>query len=110
MHRGSFQAHGGVLLKGEQVRHRCANKLCWNPAHLLKGTQADNEQDKKDQGRFAYNQGSGRYNASLTEAIVVEIRKRAAAGETHASLAREFNYARPNVTRLVHRKIWKHVA
>lgn len=110
MHRASFQAHGGVLVKGEQIRHRCANKACWNPAHLLKGTQADNEQDKKDQGRFGYNQGEGRYNSRLTDAKVAEIRRRAGEGETHTALAKEFKYARANLTRLVNRQIWKHVA
>ena len=110
MHRASFRAHGGTLLPGEQVRHSCDTPHCWNPEHLLKGTQADNEQDKKDRGRFGYNQGSGRYNAVLNEDKVVEIRRRADAGEKHSVLAAEFGVARPNIGRIQRHEIWKHVA
>lgn len=110
LHRAAYQALVGAIPEGKQVRHLCGCKLCWNPEHLALGTQADNEQDKRDLGRYAYNEGSGRYNAKLTEADVISIRKRAASGESHTALAKELGYARANVTRIVNRVIWKHVA
>ena len=110
LHRASYLAHGGTLESGKQVRHLCANKTCWNPDHLAKGTQADNEQDKRNQGRFAYNQGEGRYNSKLTEDDVQGMRIRANRGETHQSIADRYDYARPNVGKIVNRQIWRHVA
>lgn len=38
-------------VKGEVIRHTCDNPPCCNPAHLLKGTQAQNLQDMRDRGR-----------------------------------------------------------
>jgi hypothetical protein len=32
----------------EVVRHRCNNRLCINPEHLIAGTHADNLQDEHD--------------------------------------------------------------
>lgn len=54
---------------GAVVRHKCANRLCCNPAHLEIGTQADNVKD------MWANRGTPRGNAKLTEAQVEAIRK-----------------------------------
>lgn len=110
LHRAAYQALVEPIPAGMQVRHLCGCKRCWNPEHLALGTQADNEQDKRDLGRYGYNEGSGRYNAKLTEADVQAIRARAASGESHAALACDFGYARANITRIVNRVIWRHVA
>lgn len=110
LHRAAYVVLVGPIPDGMQVRHLCACKKCWNPEHLALGTQADNEQDKRDQGRYAYNQGSGRYNAKLTEDEVSAIRHRAALGESHSVLAKEYGCARPGISRIVSRAIWKHVA
>lgn len=107
LHRASYLVLVGPLKAGEQVRHRCDVSHCWNPEHLLKGRQADNEQDKKDRGRFAYNQGEGRYNSKLTEDGVRAIR---ASGEKHQVLADRHGVARPSIGRIKRREIWAHVA
>jgi hypothetical protein len=55
----------------------------------------------------ARGESSGR--AKITEATVVEIRKRHATGETQSALAREFGLSSRNVGSIVHRESWKHV-
>lgn len=46
-HKKAYEEENGVVPDGLQVRHKCSNKLCVNPAHLIVGTQSDNERDKK---------------------------------------------------------------
>lgn len=54
--------------------------------------------------------GSKNVNAKLTEDDVREIRRRAAAGETHAALALEFGISPGNVSNIIARRAWAHVA
>lgn len=51
-HRLSWMIeHGQVPAKGLVVRHKCHNAPCCNPAHLLIGTQKDNNRDMVEAGR-----------------------------------------------------------
>jgi hypothetical protein len=51
LHRYSHHLFNGFNLDSDlQVRHKCATKSCWNPEHLIEGTQSDNEGDKKIRG------------------------------------------------------------
>jgi len=34
VHRLAFQSHGGRILAGFIVHHRCHHRLCWEPTHL----------------------------------------------------------------------------
>lgn len=106
-HRVSLEL-AGVEIEGLVVRHSCDNPPCVNPAHLSPGTQADNMTDRAERGGDPA--GSRNGNSKLTEAQVAEIRKRAAAGELHRALAAEYGVSRSNVTRIVGRGGWKHVA
>ena len=37
-----------VVSESTVIRHRCHNRLCCNPAHLVEGTRADNKRDDWD--------------------------------------------------------------
>lgn len=51
-HRLSWEwTHKQKIPKGKLVRHRCDNRLCINPEHLLLGTQQDNIMDMVGRGR-----------------------------------------------------------
>lgn len=113
-HRASWELHFGPIPEGMWVLHNCPsgdNPLCVNPAHLWLGTALDNNLDAIRKGRP--NPGNpkivGELNptARLTENDVREIRRRAQAGESQRSLAREYGVA--SVNALVHRRQWKHV-
>jgi hypothetical protein len=44
-HRVSYFLHHGEIEDGMVVRHRCDNKICTNPEHLIIGTKGENMQD-----------------------------------------------------------------
>lgn len=51
-HRVALALHLGVDERElEVVRHSCDNPPCCNPAHLLRGSTADNHADGRDRGR-----------------------------------------------------------
>ena len=111
-HRYSLALSLGVsvldLPRGKVVRHSCDTPLCCNPAHLSLGTQKENMLDMVSQGK--QRKGEDAPGAKLTPEKVQEIRQRAKAGATHKSLALEFNVCRENITNIVNRKVWEHVA
>lgn len=85
------------------VRHTCDNPPCCNPAHLLPGTQGENNRDKIERGRQ-------RVRRLLSDEDVVVIRTRVAAGETQARLAAEFEIDNSTVSLIVARKTYRSVA
>ena len=85
-HVVAHQLFVGPVLKGEVVRHRCNHPPCVHPAHILKGTYADNSADMVHAGRQAY--GASLPHTKLTEDDVLVIRSRRT--ETSRRLAEEY--------------------
>lgn len=56
-----------------------------------------------------YQQGEQRYNAKLTEVAVRAIRSECESGELHGIIAARHGIARQTVSKISHRKSWKHV-
>lgn len=117
-HRGAhtvaWELWNGPVPEGMEVCHNCPggdNPRCVRPGHLFVGTHADNMADRMAKGRTARGEqmrGSG--GRGLTEDVVREIRRRAAAGESQHSIARSLGVDNGNVCRIVNRKRWAHVA
>lgn len=91
------------------VLHHCDNPRCWNPDHLWLGTVRDNMQDRNLKGRARGPRGTLNASAKLTEADVLEIRRRYGAGERQFLIADDLGLRRSLVNDVVHRKTWKHV-
>ena len=104
-HRVSLMI-AGVDIDGLVVRHRCDNPPCVNPSHLETGTQVENVEDIVERGRIA----RGSMRSKLTDDDIRTIRRRAAAGDLHREIAADFGISRVNVTRIVNRQGWAHVA
>lgn len=77
------------------------------PANLFWGSRRDNNNDKMRKGRQA--RGSGIGTAKLTEADVIAIRERVAAGETQRMIAADFGVSQSNISMLVTNSTWAHV-
>lgn len=77
---------------------------CMNPAHLVKGSQADNIKDRDTRGRTARGEAHG--HAKLTEADVRLIR---ASNKLSTTLALELGVSLPAVDKARRRTTWRHV-
>lgn len=121
MHRVSWRMHFGPIPAGMYVLHRCDNRPCVRPDHLFLGTISDNHADMVAKGRHPHGKTSGMYgrgdlvqgernaNARLTEAAVLEIRRRRSEGEGRDALAREFGISIDTLNGVIYRKAWKHI-
>ncbi len=98
-HRFSFAAFHSDP-EDRLVCHSCDNPTCVNPGHLFLGTPADNAQDRDRKGRRLI---------KLTLNDAVAIRARLAAGETGASLAREFGVSYSQITHIRNGSQWRNV-
>jgi DNA-binding transcriptional regulator YiaG len=105
VYRLVFEAMHGYL--PVVVRHSCDNGLCFNPHHLLGGTQADNVQDMIDRGRARKAQGEAASKAKLTWTDVRTIRNELEAGVTPAELARRYGVVHKTIRQIRDGRHWR---
>jgi hypothetical protein len=89
-HRLIFEHFNGPL-GNLQCCHRCDNRLCVNPTHLFKGTNANNHKDMAVKGR-----GTGK----LTKEQVLEIKRLIGLGLTNIAIAKGNNFSRQTVNQI----------
>lgn len=96
VHRVAFWLSNGGMIdlrkNGDSIiRHSCDNPICCNPAHLIRGTHADNVQDMMDRGRQTKYKSISSPRAKLTADDVRQIRALSAEGTTRKALALLFD-------------------
>ena len=96
-------AHGDPA-PGHVARHKCHNRACVNPQHLVWGTTKQNAQDCVEAGRIS--RGVHRYNAVLNDDLVRAIRK---AEGTQLEIGRRFGVKKSLVQKVRAREVWVHV-
>lgn len=108
VHRLVLGAFVGVQPTGYQACHADGNRLNNLPDNLRWDTPKNNSADKFTHGTVARGE---RINRSLlTEANIIEIRRRYAMGNTsQQSIADDFGVSQPLVGCIVRRAIWKHI-
>jgi hypothetical protein len=109
-HRVSWELHNGPVPDGLFVLHSCPggeNPRCCNPAHLRLGTHTDNMADMVARGRSGF--GEKNSAARLTDAAVIKIRVRRAAGDTEKELAAAYCISKGTVGRITRRETWRHL-
>jgi len=110
-HRLSYKVFNGPLIDGLVVRHRCHNRKCVNPDHLIQGTQKENIQDSIDIGTCRLGTGRNRpgelsITAKLTEKDVKSIRSDK---RTNVALGAEYGVKPETISAIRLRKTWRHI-
>ena len=103
-HRVAYRMARGEIPAGQVVRHRCDNRLCVRPSHLVLGTHRENARDSWERGRVAVGDRHGQAKLSYLKAG--EIRARYAEGESSGTLAREFGVAPSTICSLIQGRTW----
>jgi len=88
------------------ARHTCDTPLCFNPRHVIEGTQKQNMDDMAARNRKAV--GTAVPSAKLTEELVRQIRAEYMPRST-AVLAKKYGVDRKNIRLIVTGRAWKHV-
>lgn len=100
-HRCSWELHFGPIPEGLFVLHRCDNRVCVRPDHLFLGDAGDNARDMAAKERVP--------SMTLTAAEVWAIRRLYQRG-LGPPLAALFDTKDNQISGLVTRRTWKHVA
>jgi HNH endonuclease len=107
-HRFAWQLTYGTITDELRVLHHCDNPSCVRPDHLFLGTHQDNSNDMIAKERQLKGAQHGR--AKLTEADVLTIRARyAAGGISHRALARQYGVGGTTIMHILHRENWRHL-
>jgi hypothetical protein len=110
VHRLIWTILNGDVPEDILVCHICDNPSCFNINHLFLGTSKDNSQDREKKGRGFFGQkGEQNFAAKLNEPTVLLIRKFYENGWRVGEIAKEFNIHQSHISRIVHRKEWKHI-
>lgn len=109
-HRLAYCEHHNITLddiEGYVIRHSCDNPRCINPLHLLKGTHADNVQDKVSRNRQAKHEQNGRAVIRLIDAEWIRNNYVYGSRELGApALARRFGINKTSVMRIIKGVNW----
>lgn len=110
-HRRAWELTRGGIPDGMFVLHHCDNRTCVRPDHLFLGTHLENARDRASKGRNGRNgvPGEQHYAARLTDALVLELRRKWRNGERICEIAREHGLTQIHVSMIVHERIWKHL-
>lgn len=100
------RVHGAPPTPEHETAHNCGkgHEGCVNPRHLRWATRVENQADRLIHD--THSRGERHGASKLSESDVLDIRKRVGAGETKASLAREYELHPTTVGQIVSRKRW----
>lgn len=107
--RAAYITWVGEIAEGLFVCHECDNPACINPRHLFLGSHDVNMDDCRAKGR--HTRGEKVWCSVLTEAESASIRALYASGRYNQyELASKFGTSQTNISQIVRRRTWKHVA
>ena len=107
-HRTAFELYSQVKIpRGMQIRHKCDNRRCVNPAHLELGTKQDNMTDMMSRQRQS--KGETHNTAKLKEGDVLRVRRLLEEGIAQRVIAEEYGVSPSLISLISQGKIWRHL-
>lgn len=117
LHRHMYILKYGFIPEGQVIRHKCNNRICVNPDHLIPGSVSDNVHDaieskthisvKNKTVLVGIRPPRPVSKCKLTKQQVIEIRTKYIPKVYSAyKLAKEYGIGRSTVQDIVSRKIW----
>lgn len=97
------EKYGWDAIRGKVVMHTCDNPPCYEPEHLVIGTQAENLADALQKGRRKI--PDPRHSHKLT---IESVREILASSESGPSLARRYGVSHQVIYAIRKRRIWAH--
>lgn len=100
-----------AIPEGLDILHSCiASRSCCNPSHLRPGTDLENVDEARKQGRLVKAKGEDHWKHKMTAESVLKMRELHEAGaHSQRDLGRMFNVSQAEVWYVVRRKTWKDV-
>ena len=111
LHRLMYYLYYKTLDTNLQVTHKCNNRHCFNPLHLVQGTHQENIKYRVDCNRTHKHIGSKNGNSKLTEDIVKEIIIRIYNNEFIylSQVAKEYDISRSILQKILNGYYWKEI-
>lgn len=111
VHRYSYELHYGPIPEELIICHKCDNKKCVNPDHLMLGTYLDNSLDMKSKGRskLCSHKGEANGRVILNEIQVKQIIKLLKIGIKGTEIANQFNVNKSTIYGIKKNRRWKHI-
>lgn len=106
-HRASWIIHYGDIPNGMYVMHKCDNKRCSNPEHLMLGTALENNRDMIAKGRHPTLGKTGAENPSykFSDDLIKEVLSLVKSGMRRRDIAKSYNISRAHLSLLENNKI-----
>jgi hypothetical protein len=109
-HRTAYELTNGPIPKGLNILHRCDNRPCCNPSHLVVGTQAENVADCVSKNRHKGAPGETNAAHLLTSEKVLEMRRiYKAGGKRYSDIAKDFGVSEPCASQAIRGYTWAHL-
>ena len=96
----SIEAPTNKKLK-QFILHKCDNRGCCNPNHMVLGNYDDNNKDAKAKGRSNAPKGASHKLAKLTQQQANQVREIHKTGLSYVDIGKMFNLHANNVSRIV---------
>jgi len=104
VHRFIYTQCFGEIPTGLMVRHKCDNRMCINPEHLLLGTHQDNMDDATERNRFVF--GEQHPNQKHSIQLIMNIKNMLKDGYQNYEIAEKLKVKPSLVTDVKLKRSW----